>query len=88
MDGKVAIITGAASGIGEEAVKLFVENGAFVVAVDIQDELGHQVVASIGSDRVTYHHCDVRDENRLKKLSISLWKNMVNLISCSAMPEY
>jgi len=67
LEGKIAIITGAASGIGEEAVKLFVENGAFVVAVDIQDELGHQVVSSIGSNKVTYHHCDVRDENQVEE---------------------
>jgi NAD(P)-dependent dehydrogenase (short-subunit alcohol dehydrogenase family) len=48
-------------------VKLFVENGAFVVAVDIQDELGHQVVSSIGSNKVTYHHCDVRDEKQVEE---------------------
>ncbi|XP_058740473.1 short-chain dehydrogenase reductase 3b-like [Vicia villosa] len=67
LEGKIAIITGAASGIGEEAVKLFVENGAYVVAVDIQDELGHQLVASIGSEKVTYHHCDVRDEKQVEE---------------------
>lgn len=63
----MALITGAASGIGEETVKLFVENGAIVVAADVQDELGVQVVASIGSEKVTYHHCDVRDEEQVKE---------------------
>ena len=67
MEGKVALITGAASGIGEEAVKLFVENGGFVVAADVQDDLGHQVVASIGADRATYRHCDVRDEKQVEE---------------------
>ncbi|KAL9249410.1 Short-chain dehydrogenase reductase 5-like protein [Drosera capensis] len=59
---KVCPITGAASGIGEEALRLFIEHGAFVVAADVQDELGEKVVTSIGSVRVAYHHCDVRDE--------------------------
>lgn len=67
MEGKVALITGAASGIGEEAVRLFAENGASVVVGDVQDELGHQVVASIGSDKVSYHHCDVRNENQVEQ---------------------
>ncbi|KAJ6972771.1 short-chain dehydrogenase reductase 3b [Populus alba] len=67
LEGKVALITGAASGIGEEAVKLFVENGGFVVAADVQDDLGHQVVASIGADRATYRHCDVRDEKQVEE---------------------
>ena len=63
----MAIITGAASGIGEETVRLFAENGAYIVAVDVQDDLGRRVAASIGSDRVTYHHCDVRDENQVEE---------------------
>ncbi|GMY17126.1 short-chain dehydrogenase reductase 3b-like [Fagus crenata] len=67
LEGKVALVTGAASGIGEEAVRLFAENGAFVVVADVQDELGHQVVASIGAERVTYHHCDVRDEKQVEE---------------------
>ncbi|GAB2224025.1 hypothetical protein Droror1_Dr00004771 [Drosera rotundifolia] len=66
LEGKVALITGAASGLGEEALRLFVENGAFVVAADIQDELGQKVVASIGSDKVAYRHCDVRDEKQVE----------------------
>lgn len=67
MEGKVALITGAASGIGEEAVRLFVENGAFVVVADVQDELGHQVVASVGTDKACYRRCDVRDEKQVEE---------------------
>ena len=62
----MAIVTGAASGIGEETTRLFVANGALVVAADIQDELGHRLVQSIGSERVSYHHCDVRDEKEVE----------------------
>ncbi|OVA13550.1 Short-chain dehydrogenase/reductase SDR [Macleaya cordata] len=67
LEGKVAIITGAASGIGEAAARLFVENGAFVVIADIQDELGHEVVGSIGSEKASYKHCDVRNEKQVEE---------------------
>ena len=67
MEGKVAIVTGGASGIGAETVKTFVENGAFVVIADVNDELGHQVATSIGLDKVSYHHCDVRDEKQVEE---------------------
>uniref|UniRef100_M1DUD6 Alcohol dehydrogenase n=1 Tax=Solanum tuberosum TaxID=4113 RepID=M1DUD6_SOLTU len=59
LEGKVAVITGAASGIGEASARFFVEHGARVVVADIQDELGLQVVESIGTDKATYRHCDV-----------------------------
>ncbi|XP_039686704.1 short-chain dehydrogenase reductase 3a isoform X2 [Medicago truncatula] len=68
LEGKVAIVTGAASGIGAEAVKIFVENGAFVVIADINDELGHQLATSIGLDKVSYHHCDVREEKQVEEI--------------------
>ena len=67
LQGKVAIVTGAASGIGAEAVRIFAKNGAFVVIADVEDELGHQVASSIGSDKVSYHHCDVRDEKQVEE---------------------
>ena len=62
----MAIVTGAASGIGEETTRLFVANGALVEAADIQDELGHRLVQAIGSERVSYHYCDVRDEKEVE----------------------
>ncbi|XP_057484231.1 short-chain dehydrogenase reductase 3b-like [Actinidia eriantha] len=67
LEGKVALITGAASGIGEASARLFAENGACVVVADMEDESGHQVVASIGSERVSYRHCDVRDEKQVEE---------------------
>ncbi|XP_028784090.1 (-)-isopiperitenol/(-)-carveol dehydrogenase, mitochondrial-like [Neltuma alba] len=48
--GKVAIVTGGASGIGEATARLFADQGARVVVIaDVQDELGNEVAASIGT---------------------------------------
>ncbi|XP_010243159.1 PREDICTED: short-chain dehydrogenase reductase 3b-like [Nelumbo nucifera] len=68
LEGKVAIITGAASGIGEAAARVFAANGARVVIADVQDELGHKVVASIGEEKASYRHCDVRDEKQVEEM--------------------
>lgn len=48
LDGKVAVITGGASGMGEATAQLFVREGARVVIGDLQKEKGEAVVASIG----------------------------------------
>ncbi|XP_010028830.2 (+)-cis,trans-nepetalactol synthase NEPS2 [Eucalyptus grandis] len=68
LDGKVAIITGGASGIGEETARQLANHGAYVVIADVQDEKGHNLTSSIGSHRCTYIHCDVTDEQQVKSL--------------------
>ncbi|KAL2503081.1 Xanthoxin dehydrogenase [Forsythia ovata] len=66
LEGKVALITGGASGIGEFTAKLFSQHGAKVAIADIQDELGHSVVEAIGTSNSTYIHCDVTNEDDVK----------------------
>ena len=58
---KVALITGAASGIGRESALLFTQEGAKVVAVDLNDEAGEATVAEIRSagQAAIYVHADV-----------------------------
>lgn len=68
LEGKVAIITGAASGIGEAAVKLFSRYGAKVVIADIQDGLAHKVCKDLDRSSTTFVHCDVTKEEDLENV--------------------
>jgi NAD(P)-dependent dehydrogenase (short-subunit alcohol dehydrogenase family) len=61
LEGKIALITGAASGIGLGAVELFVAEGACVVAADMQDEKGAMLQQRF-PETVRYIHCDVTQE--------------------------
>ncbi|KAI3823355.1 hypothetical protein L1987_04790 [Smallanthus sonchifolius] len=69
LDGKVAIVTGGASGFGESTVRLFVKHGAKVLIADVQDELGlslcDDLVSTFG-DNVTYVHCDITQDSDVR----------------------
>ncbi|KAK3226281.1 hypothetical protein Dsin_006143 [Dipteronia sinensis] len=69
LEGKVSIITGGASGIGEATARLFANHGVcMIIIADIQDELGQQVAISIGAHRCNYMHCDVTHQDQVKAL--------------------
>src|SRR5262247_1737328 len=65
LKGKVALITGGSSGIGEATVRLFVEEGASVMVADIQDDRGKRLADEL-SARVAYVHTDVSQEAHVK----------------------
>jgi NAD(P)-dependent dehydrogenase (short-subunit alcohol dehydrogenase family) len=61
LEGKVALITGASSGIGRESALLFAREGAKVVVADVNDDAGAAVVAEIAAagGAALYAHADV-----------------------------
>jgi 3(or 17)beta-hydroxysteroid dehydrogenase len=67
VSGKVAIVTGGASGIGAATVKLLASEGAAVVAADVNRELGEALVKEIGERAVFARH-DVSDEASWQRL--------------------
>jgi NAD(P)-dependent dehydrogenase (short-subunit alcohol dehydrogenase family) len=62
LDGKVALITGGASGMGAGTVRRFIAEGARVVVADVTDERGGKLVEELGSN-ATYAHADVARES-------------------------
>ena len=70
MSGRVALITGAGSGIGRAAAQLFAREGAKVVVVDIDDEAGQRTVALVeeSGGEATFVHADVTVEREIKAM--------------------
>ncbi|KAL6519526.1 Short-chain dehydrogenase reductase 2a [Orobanche gracilis] len=67
LEGKIAIITGGARGIGEATARLFDLHGAKVIISDVEDDLGNSLASSLSS-RVTYARCDVTSESDIETL--------------------
>jgi NAD(P)-dependent dehydrogenase (short-subunit alcohol dehydrogenase family) len=68
LKGKVALVTGAASGIGQAIAKLMSQEGAQVAIADINDQGGQETVAQIGDEAAFYMHTDVSSDAEVRSL--------------------
>ncbi|MEL6890864.1 MAG: SDR family oxidoreductase [Actinomycetota bacterium] len=76
--GKVALITGAASGLGEATARLLVAEGGNVVVADYGEDRGRAVADSLG-DAAVFAKCDVTDEDEVAAacdLAIDRWNRL------------
>jgi NAD(P)-dependent dehydrogenase (short-subunit alcohol dehydrogenase family) len=61
LEGKVALVTGGASGIGAATVRLFVDEGAKVMIADLQEDVAAKLADELG-DAVDWRRCNVARE--------------------------
>lgn len=82
LDGKVAIVTGGASGIGKRIVQLFVEEGARVVIADIDSDGIGATISELGHNYADGAVVDVRDEAAVEKMVALAIRRFGRLDSC------
>ncbi len=87
LDGKIAIVTGAARGSGELTARRLVEEGARVVLADILDDRGKPVAEELG-DAARYLHLDITDEEQWKRavdFTLSEFRGLTTLVNNAAV---
>jgi NAD(P)-dependent dehydrogenase (short-subunit alcohol dehydrogenase family) len=78
-DGRVAVVTGGASGIGEACVRRFAEEGASVVVADVDEERGQRVADRLPDGRGAFVRCDVSDAaawRALREILLERWDRL------------
>jgi 3alpha(or 20beta)-hydroxysteroid dehydrogenase len=95
LEGRVAIVTGAARGQGAAAARLFVAEGAKVVIGDVLDDLGKELAESLGAAAI-YRHLDVSSEDDWKAVvdeavdtlgGVDVLVNNAGILRFAALPE-
>ena len=67
ISGKVAAITGGASGLGEATVRHFLQSGARVVILDLNDENAKKLIDELGDENLKYVNTNIMEEEPVKK---------------------
>ncbi len=79
LDGKVAIVTGGGSGIGRRAVEVFVDEGARVVAADVNADAVGELIGQLGHNYVDGANIDVRDEAGVERMVAQAYRRFGRL---------
>ncbi|XP_045895542.1 15-hydroxyprostaglandin dehydrogenase [NAD(+)]-like [Micropterus dolomieu] len=70
LNGKIAIMTGAAQGIGKAMTEMLLQNGAKVALLDVNETEGKKLMEALkreyGLERTLFHICDVESEEQIK----------------------
>lgn len=82
LDGKVALITGGASGIGRSIVKKFTAAGASALIVDLDESRARELAAS--TPNAEAHICDITDEKQLQQLGSRI-PQLDILVNCAGI---
>src|ERR1700730_979023 len=90
LDGKIALISGAARGIGAETARLMAEAGARIVIRDILDERARETAREIGGgdSAAIFHHLDVTSEedwNGTIGAAVTRWGGLDILVNNAGM---
>ena len=88
LDGKIALVTGGASGIGAETSRLFAREGAKVAITDLNDDGGRAVAAEIG-DAAFYARLDTRNEAEWQTVveqSVDTYGRLDILVNAAGVP--
>ena len=91
LNGKIAVITGAASGIGAAAARLFVQEGACVVAADRQEPLDKNLTDLLVQlpDRIRFMLSDVTKEDDIKSaiaVAVETWGRLDVAVASAGVP--
>ncbi|MFL2540680.1 MAG: SDR family NAD(P)-dependent oxidoreductase, partial [Candidatus Latescibacterota bacterium] len=88
LDGKVALVTGGASGIGAETARVFAREGAKVAVTDVNDNGGRGVADEIG-DAAFYARLDTRREDEWQavvKQAVDNYGRLDILVNAAGVP--
>ena len=87
ISGKVFIVTGGASGLGEGTARMLVANGAMVVIADMQADKGEAIAAELGTGKAAFVRCDVSQEadgQAVVGKAVSMGK-LMGLVNCAGI---